>query len=89
MTEAKGGATSGVHSRSLGHHTRSIATRWAGIARVLAQHVEDVAKVEANSTHAQQQLGIAKRRSSRLRFEEEVADQTTGVEVQPHQPLGR
>ena len=66
MREAKGGALHAalepfLQGRVL-DETRSVGTGRAGIAGVLAEHVEDIAEVEPDSAHAQQHLGVAKRR---------------------------
>ena len=69
------------------HHACRVATRRPWVARILAQHVEHVAEVEADSTHAQERFRVARRRDRRLRLKEEVTDSTAGVEVQPHEAV--
>ena len=70
-------------------HARRVATRWAGVAWVLAKHVQHVAEVEAHSAHAQLHLAHAQRRERRLRLKHEVADGASGVQVQPPRLLKR
>ena len=73
--------------RCLTHHARRVATRRAGVARILAEHVEHVAEVEADGAHVQEHLRVAQWREGGQQLEEEAADGATRVEVQTHEAV--
>ena len=73
--------------QGIAHDARSVAARWSWVARILAEHVEHIAKVEANGTHAQQHLGATEWRERRLWLKEEVADRASRVQVQSHEAV--
>ena len=50
-----------AHCCRCGHVARAVTSRRAWVARILTQHVEDVAKVEADGANTQLDLAGAKR----------------------------
>ena len=69
--------------RRIVHHTCRVAAWRAGVTRVLSEHVEHVAEVEADGTDVQQQLVSADWREGRLRLHKQAAECAASVKLQP------
>ena len=71
------------------HDAATVAARRPRVARVLAQHVQHVAEVEADGAHVQLDLcGAEWRGERRLRLQLQAADRAARREVRAERPAG-
>eukprot|EP00966_Prymnesium_polylepis_P144042 3325733-Prymnesium_polylepis.3 len=84
IAESKSAVPSGVKPGCIGllYHACCVTAGRSWVARVFAQHVEHIAKIEADRTHTQQHLCVCRTHGGELRHEEEVAYRAACVEVQ-------